>query len=664
MLAPLAYGEGDLVARVTGIRTAAQGDYRLRAECGADRASPRNAATEYRIASGRPVVRVGSGWAALGRQAGTAVSVTELDEVRALMVGAHPDTGGQLVRAKTRTTASARLPAAPMLSALDSVALPADSWAGRRIARMARGVERDPSHAVAVRDLERVARAAGVNLAKVYAPADLARARQHADERQDSRVRGWDLTLDCPKSVSVLWALSSPQVATRVERAYMAAVRDVVAAAEKWCGQGQRGAHGRGRRARRVATEGFTATIALHTTARPVKGVSDPHLHAHVLIPNVALGADGRWGGIAAGGRELYRAVPALGELHRARLRAHLAADLGPLRWERDERTQQWELAEIRADLRDLYSRRRDQAVHAAGPGASAAQRRAAARRTVEPKDRRTPEEHQRAEWAARAAAAGHTPDQTAAVLSSRGEYPQDEPQAQRADRIAAQLWARHPVAAMAHPHVIAAVARDAPHGIDARTAEDIAEAVAARSQSAGGTAGGAHLRWADRWQAPRLSAADARAGRGLHSRAAAPTMAALRASQALAEARVQAARAELAELDALAGRLARWRAGMSRSGVEERRAAVSIQLGAAMREGAAIGRQIEQAQHAAIRADLGMTEEQDRAARRRHDEALVRAVLTAQQPRPGRRPPAATRGTHLATPGHTPRRGPAPGRG
>lgn len=400
------------MARVTAIRAAGQAEYRLRDECGQGRPAQRDDAVTYRLgtSSGSRTERVGSGWHALGRAPGGPLGEAGVADMRALMVGAHPDTGEALARPVRRVATAARLPAGPLLEVIEDqgVTLDPASWAGRRVGRMVRGRERDPAHTVAVKDLEKVARRAGITLESVYPGPALAAARGRAGERTEARARGWDLTLDSPKSVSALWAVGGPEVAARIERAYMAAVRDTVAAAEELTAYGQRGQHGGGRAARRVGTHGLMGSAVMHTTARPVDGTSDPHLHAHVMLANLSLGVDGQWGAVGRGGRELYRAVPQLGELHRARLREHLTRELG-VAWEQDPRTRAWEITGVPVALRDAYSRRRDQALTEAGEGASAPERRAAARRTVAPKEM-TSEASQRAAWASRAQAAGAPP--------------------------------------------------------------------------------------------------------------------------------------------------------------------------------------------------------------------------------------------------------------
>lgn len=399
------------MARVTAIRTAEQRAYRLQGQC-AERVGRDRAQRDYRLhtaAGGRPVERAGSGWRAVGRRPGQPLAAEEHAEMHAVMQGTHPDTGTPLLTRKTRVPDEARLPAGPLLAALDraGVDLAAETWAGRRVARMRRGVARArrAPHTVAVRDLERVARAAGVPLDKVFAAEDLERARARAHVRVDAGPQGWDLRLDVRKEISAIWALAGPELAARLEEAVMQAARDTVAEAERRVARGQRGWHGDGHVARRVGTAGLIATLTLHHTARPVGGHPDPHLHVHAMIAAISQGEDGRWCAIGRGGRELYEAVPDLGAYMRERVRHH-TRQLG-VRWHQTPQGD-WEV-EVPQALRDLFSRRRDQALRRAGEGASAEQRRSAARRTAAPKGPGTPAEW-RVIWAERARGAGHDP--------------------------------------------------------------------------------------------------------------------------------------------------------------------------------------------------------------------------------------------------------------
>nr|WP_192962905.1 MobF family relaxase [Nocardiopsis sp. 90127] len=652
------------MARVTPIRNANQGDYRLREECSTDTARVGDAPVEYRLAgvAGHPIERIGSGWKAVGRTPGVPMAPDELDEMRAVMVGADPRTGARLIGApKTSVAKAAKLPALPLLKKLltEKKAVPKDSWSHKRLGRLARALDKDPAHTAPVRDLKRIAKVAGVDTATVWDPGEFTRAEAHQDEKVEARVRGWDLTLDAPKSVSVLYALGDPATAAAVENAYLTAVRQTVATVEEWVAHGQRGEHGRGRTARRIETSGLLATLTLHTSARPVNGEADPHLHAHIMISNLAQGVDGKWSGIAAGGRELYTAVPAIGELMRANLRTQLARDLG-VRWV-EEKPGQWEVAGIGPQVRDLYSRRRDQALKRAGKGASPAQRRLAARRTVTSKLKGQAAEDRRGLWANRARKAKINPEGLVATalgrrLQERGhdQAPAPDPehlQGQRADRAAARLWKASPVRGVSQARLIGAAAATAETDMTVVEATQLADAVAARGTPAP-TGRGAHLRHAARTTAPPVSETDARTGRGPAARAAAHRIAAMAARQTLARQQADTARARIRTLEkAAATATTAWRQGTTKRSARQEIEHLTEQLTAATRAEDRATAQARRVRAAAIEADLATARAQQAA----------RQALAAEQARAAARKAARVHGP-LPRPTKPPTAGPGAG--
>jgi conjugative relaxase-like TrwC/TraI family protein len=321
------------------------------------------------------------------------------------MAGRDPRSHRRLVKPKLAVHPKAKLSPQPLLESLKAACLEreitpqellADPWALKRAARLVRGMRRDADHRAAVGDLERIAQTAGIDLEAVYKAAgqatELTTAKEHRDERITVGVMGYDVTFDRPKGISVLQALADPAVAARMEAIHLEAVRESVAALERWTAYGMAGHHGNGQRAERVATSGFLATMTVHRTARPVddQAPGDPHLHTHVMIANMARGEDGKWRTVAAGGRDLMRHVPAVGELYRALERAKLTRELG-VRFERDATTGRWDVVGIPAELKKTFSRRQKQVRAVAGHGATPAQGRAAARATARAKTASTP---------------------------------------------------------------------------------------------------------------------------------------------------------------------------------------------------------------------------------------------------------------------------------
>jgi conjugative relaxase-like TrwC/TraI family protein len=177
-----------------------------------------------------------------------------------------------------------------------------------------------------------------------------------------SPVRGRDLTFSEPKSVSVLWGLGGPEVATGLEEAHGEALRAACSYLERRAVQ-----LGNGSR-----SEGMAAAVFAHRTSR----AGDPHLHTHVVVANLGR-AEGPYR--ALDGLVLSAQARTAGLLYQAHLRHAVTARLG-LEWgEVDNGVAQ--LRSVPAELRGVFSRRRAQveAGMALHHGASARSARLAA---------------------------------------------------------------------------------------------------------------------------------------------------------------------------------------------------------------------------------------------------------------------------------------------
>ncbi|MGW8529097.1 MobF family relaxase [Nocardiopsis sp. NPDC055824] len=416
----------------TPIHDASQGDYRFAQQCGADAVTAENVAVAYRLdGADRPIERVGGGWSEFGIEAGTVLEdAADVEAMRELLAGRDPHSGEQLVRPKVAVAPEAQLPAAAFVEALEAAAakrglslaelVAADPWSVKRVGRLERGLLRDGEHHRApVADLSRVAAAAGIDPRRVYGLPQWKAAWDQREARVRTGVMGYDVTFDRPKGISVLQGLADPVVAARMEEIHLEAVRESVAALQGWAGYGMAGHHGDGRRAQRVDTSGFVATMTVHRTARPVDGSpGDPHLHTHVMVANMARCSDGKWRTIAAGGRDLMRHVPAVGELYRALERNKLREELG-VQFERDAVTGRWDVVGVPDTLKRTFSRRQQQILAVTGQGATPAQSRTAGRATARGKVASTPAS-ERQSWHERALEAGHTPAQVVAAALGR----------------------------------------------------------------------------------------------------------------------------------------------------------------------------------------------------------------------------------------------------
>jgi len=143
--------------------------------------------------------------------------------------------------------------------------------------------------------------------------------------RRTGSVCGYDLTISAPKPASVLFALGGNEVAAGVLDAHEASVSAVVQYVESHA-MGVRRGSGASREV--LPASGMVAASFTHGLSR----ASDPHLHTHLVVANVARGVDGRWSAID--GRGLYAHAPAAGALYEADFRRRLSDDLG-VEWTR-----------------------------------------------------------------------------------------------------------------------------------------------------------------------------------------------------------------------------------------------------------------------------------------------------------------------------------------
>jgi len=121
---------------------------------------------------------------------------------------------------------------------------------------------------------------------------------------------GWDMTYSAPKSVSVMWALSSPTDRTKIETAHKSAVRVATRHLEDGHAFTRRGKGGRVHE----PVAGLTIARFHHHTSRDL----DPQLHTHAFIFNTAPRRDGTWGTIVS--RDLYKAQKETGAVYREHL--------------------------------------------------------------------------------------------------------------------------------------------------------------------------------------------------------------------------------------------------------------------------------------------------------------------------------------------------------
>ncbi|WP_147281082.1 MobF family relaxase [Marinitenerispora sediminis] len=482
---------------------------------------------DYRKGSAdESVERVGSGWAAIGEEAGTSLqSDAAWEQMHQLMDGRDPRTGEQVVKPKMAVDPRAKLGARPLVDAVRMVAeaahmspeeLLGSTHQAKRFARLENGLRRDgEAHRAPVRDLEAIAEAAGVDPAMLWDAEELASARKHADERVNVGNRGFDGVPNIPKSMSVFYGLLGEKEASRVRDLYLESVRSAVGDLERWTAYGTAGHHGDGKQATRLETAGFTASMTLHHAARPVDGkFGDPHLHAHVMIPNLVQCEDGKWRALGSGGRDLLRHNAVFGELVKANMRRRLTEEFG-VGYERDPRTGEWEIAGIGSELRGVFSSRSHQIHEHVSEDASPAEQRIASASTAQSKKSVKEKGTAREAWRRRAEEAGFDVDTVLADVIGRVER---DPKAQAStklpsvEEIAARVWDPE-TGITAHrkavnrTQVMAAVAEQCPGGLlDGKQLEALTNAVLTASGAVRLPAVGArHMSHTDRWTTPDI---------------------------------------------------------------------------------------------------------------------------------------------------------------
>jgi conjugative relaxase-like TrwC/TraI family protein len=173
--------------------------------------------------------------------------------------------------------------------------------------------------------------------------------KQLTPRQKDYRRVGYDFTFSAPKSVSVLYELSGDQ---RILEAFRESAGETMREIEsemktrvrKWGKDEDRETHN-------MAWAEF-----VHFTARPVDGVPDPHLHAHVYAFNLTYdGEEKRWKAGQFG--DLKRDA----SYFEAAFDARLAHRLHALGYATQKRDYSFEIAGIPETLVDKFSRRRNE---------------------------------------------------------------------------------------------------------------------------------------------------------------------------------------------------------------------------------------------------------------------------------------------------------------
>jgi conjugative relaxase-like TrwC/TraI family protein len=176
------------------------------------------------------------------------------------------------------------------------------------------------------------------------------RTKEKLTPRQKANRRaGYDFTFSAPKSVSVLYELSGDE---RILSAFRDAVKDTMVEAEA---EMKTRVRKNGKDENRLTGNMVWAEF-VHFTSRPVDGVPDPHLHAHVFAHNITFDeTEGRFKAGQFG--ELKRDAP----YFEAAFDARLAHALNGLGYATEREGLSFEVAGVPTSVIDKFSRRRNE---------------------------------------------------------------------------------------------------------------------------------------------------------------------------------------------------------------------------------------------------------------------------------------------------------------
>src|SRR5438105_8419765 len=137
--------------------------------------------------------------------------------------------------------------------------------------------------------------------------------------RRPRTVTAFDVTFSAPKSVSLLWAFASPEVASVASIAHVEAVAVALDFLERRAGATRQQVDGE---RQRIPT-GVAAATFVHRTSRD----GDPQLHTHCVVADLGRRRDGSFAALDAA--PLYEWGKAAGSVYQEELRRRLTERLG-----------------------------------------------------------------------------------------------------------------------------------------------------------------------------------------------------------------------------------------------------------------------------------------------------------------------------------------------
>jgi conjugative relaxase-like TrwC/TraI family protein len=241
-------------------------------------------------------------------------------------------------------------------------------------------------------------------------------ARFASGTRHD-RVPAYDLTFSAPKSVSLAWVWSDAEHRLAIEEAHDKAIRSALGILENEAAFTRRGRGGAS-----LEKVSLAGAIFQHGEARPTEDkvgeiVSDPQLHSHAVIFNLAQRQDGSFGSLD--GRQFFGWKMAMGAVYRAELAFRLQ-EIG-YQIERTDEQGLFEISGFSREVIEAFSHRQQQiksALAEKGLTSAEAPNLAAAitKATRLSKVDRSPDFDRHQEWKIRGEEAGFTAERLEAL--------------------------------------------------------------------------------------------------------------------------------------------------------------------------------------------------------------------------------------------------------
>lgn len=178
--------------------------------------------------------------------------------------------------------------------------------------------------------------------------------KPRTDERltqrnKDNRIVGYDFSFHCPKSVSVVYEFTRDE---RILNAFKLSVNQTMREIET---ESKTRVRQKGANENRTTGNMVWAEF-VHFTARPVKGLPDPHLHAHCYTFNTTWDeAEKKW---KAG---QFRDLKADAPYFEAAFHARFAKELAEIGYRIERTPKGWELAGVPQRVIGEFSKRSDQ---------------------------------------------------------------------------------------------------------------------------------------------------------------------------------------------------------------------------------------------------------------------------------------------------------------